>query len=160
MIKAYKVMKAKVEELLPGWEIQPVAAPLADEGPTRGVGIAANRAGNAGAVDSLFGGFGGEQKSMKTPGVVLNIQVVLAAADVRVEFPALVDAAVTGPYEALEAAAAKLADLEETRISGEEKSTDGYLDIQAVSETMAHDEGLYINTLTIAATWTPAAASE
>ena len=36
----------------------------------------------------------------------------------------------------------------------------GYLDIQAVSETMAHDEGLYINTLTIAATWTPAAASE
>ena len=88
------------------WEIHPVAAEVADSD-KGGVGIAANRAGNAGAVDLPFGGFGAEQKS-KTPGVVLNIQVVLA-----VKSPGGDD----GPYEALEAAAAKLADLEETRIA-------------------------------------------
>ena len=158
MIEAYRVMKAHVANLLPGWEIQPVAAPLADEGATRGVGIAANRAGNAAAVDSPFGGFGAEQQSL--PGVVLNIQVVLAAADVRDKVPAVGGDAGTGPYDDLEAAAAKFASLEETRIPEDANALYGYLDIQAVSETMAHDEGLYINTLTIAATWTPAAASE
>ena len=113
------------------WNPQPIVALLDEEEEwSRGLGIAANRIGPFGSVDAAE----------------LSIVVTVAASGDR---SAADDAAA---YADVERASKVLHDLADTA----HDTTDGCLSVGNVSESLAVDSGLYINTVTLAASWVPA----